>query len=62
MNDIKIELKNDMLNNSNFKYKEVIYTAVKTTDIYCLPSCTAKKPKQENVEFFNTCVEAEAPK
>jgi AraC family transcriptional regulator, regulatory protein of adaptative response / DNA-3-methyladenine glycosylase II len=26
--------------------------AVNTTRIYCLPSCTARKPKSENVRFF----------
>lgn len=28
------------------------YVAVKTTGIFCRPSCTARKPKRENVEFF----------
>ncbi len=60
MNYIKNELENDMLSNSSFEYNGAFYTAVKTTGIYCLPSCTAKQPKQENVEFFYTCVEAEA--
>lgn len=32
--------------------------AVKTTGIFCRPSCTARKPKPENVEFFNTSKEA----
>lgn len=32
--------------------------AVKTTGIFCRPSCTARKPKPENVEFFNTTKEA----
>jgi AraC family transcriptional regulator of adaptative response / DNA-3-methyladenine glycosylase II len=27
-------------------------TAVTTTGIFCLPSCSAKKPKPENVQFF----------
>jgi AraC family transcriptional regulator of adaptative response/methylated-DNA-[protein]-cysteine methyltransferase len=30
----------------------VFFTAVKTTGIFCRPSCTARKPKPENVEFF----------
>jgi AraC family transcriptional regulator of adaptative response/methylated-DNA-[protein]-cysteine methyltransferase len=29
-------------------------TAVRTTRIYCRPSCPARKPKRENVEFFAT--------
>lgn len=32
--------------------------AVKTTGIYCKPSCPAKRPKRENVEFFATAEEA----
>src|SRR3954471_12473719 len=32
--------------------------AVKTTGIYCKPSCAARRPKRENVEFFATGEEA----
>ena len=32
--------------------------AVKTTGIYCKPSCPAKRPKREHVEFFATGDEA----
>ena len=39
-----------------FDYKFVI--AVKTTGIFCLPSCRAKKPNQENVVFYDTKKEA----
>lgn len=31
-----------------------ILGAVKTTGIYCKPSCPARRPKRENVEFFAT--------
>jgi AraC family transcriptional regulator, regulatory protein of adaptative response / DNA-3-methyladenine glycosylase II len=34
------------------------FTAVKTTGIYCRPSCPAATPKRENVEFFPTAAEA----
>ena len=30
----------------------VFMTAVVTTGIYCRPSCSARKPKPENVEFY----------
>jgi AraC family transcriptional regulator of adaptative response/methylated-DNA-[protein]-cysteine methyltransferase len=33
-------------------YDGVFVTAVATTGIFCRPSCTARKPKPENVEFF----------
>jgi AraC family transcriptional regulator of adaptative response/methylated-DNA-[protein]-cysteine methyltransferase len=35
-------------------------TAVKTTGIYCRPSCSARRPLRENVSFYATCAEAEA--
>jgi AraC family transcriptional regulator of adaptative response / DNA-3-methyladenine glycosylase II len=35
-------------------------TGVTTTGIYCLPSCSARKPKPENVRFFATRDEARA--
>src|SRR6059058_2508752 len=34
--------------------------AVKTTGIYCKPSCPARRPKRANVEFFATAGEARA--
>lgn len=34
-------------------------TAVRTTRIYCRPSCPARKPKRENVEFLATPDDAE---
>ena len=34
--------------------------AVKTTGIYCKPSCPARRPKRENVDFFATAEEARA--
>jgi AraC family transcriptional regulator of adaptative response/methylated-DNA-[protein]-cysteine methyltransferase len=34
--------------------------AVKTTGIYCKPSCPAKRPKREHVEFFATGEQARA--
>lgn len=36
------------------------FTGVRTTGIYCLPSCKARKPKSENVTFFPTCEAARA--
>lgn len=38
-------------------FEGVFFTAVVTTGIFCRPSCTARKPKIENVEFFKTTVE-----
>ncbi|MDR7131259.1 AraC family transcriptional regulator of adaptative response/methylated-DNA-[protein]-cysteine methyltransferase [Algoriphagus sp. 4150] len=38
-------------------FEGVFFTAVKTTGIFCRPSCTARKPKLENVEFLKTSKE-----
>jgi AraC family transcriptional regulator of adaptative response/methylated-DNA-[protein]-cysteine methyltransferase len=38
-------------------FEGVFFTAVKTTGIFCRPSCTARKPKIENVEFLKTSKE-----
>src|SRR5688500_15605417 len=35
-------------------YDGIFITAVKTTGIFCRPSCGARKPKLENVEFYAT--------
>lgn len=34
--------------------------AVKTTGIYCKPSCPARRPKRENMDFYRTPEEAQA--
>ena len=39
-------------------YEGVFFTGVKTTGIFCRPTCRAKRPKAENVEFFPTALEA----
>lgn len=36
-----------------------VLVGVRTTGIYCLPSCRARKPKRENVRFFFNRAEAE---
>jgi AraC family transcriptional regulator of adaptative response/methylated-DNA-[protein]-cysteine methyltransferase len=38
----------------------VFFVCVKTTGIYCRPSCSARKPKRENVVFLADCDAAEA--
>ena len=38
--------------NSDATYDGIFFTAVKTTGIFCRPSCAARKPLPENVEFF----------
>ncbi|WP_099160068.1 bifunctional transcriptional activator/DNA repair enzyme AdaA [Virgibacillus ndiopensis] len=42
------------------KYDGLFFTAVKTTKIYCRPSCRSRKPKKENVEFYFDINEVES--
>src|ERR1700755_2460025 len=35
------------------------YYAVKTTGVYCRPSCAARLARPENVQFHRTCKDAE---
>ncbi|MBA3662066.1 MAG: bifunctional transcriptional activator/DNA repair protein Ada [Gammaproteobacteria bacterium] len=42
----------------NSEYEGVFYVGVKTTGVFCRPSCPARKPKFENCEFFVTAKEA----
>jgi AraC family transcriptional regulator, regulatory protein of adaptative response / DNA-3-methyladenine glycosylase II len=37
-----------------------VFCGVKTTGIYCRPSCPARTPKRENVRFFATAAAAQA--
>jgi AraC family transcriptional regulator of adaptative response/methylated-DNA-[protein]-cysteine methyltransferase len=39
-------------------FEGIFVVAVKTTGIFCRPTCSARKPKRENVEFYNNCREA----
>ncbi len=39
-------------------YDGVFVTGVKTTGIFCRPSCTARKPRPENLEFFGSVKDA----
>lgn len=42
------------------KYDGLFFTAVKTTKIYCRPSCRSRKPKKVNVAFYYDIDEVEA--
>ena len=35
-------------------YDGVFFTGVLTTGIFCRPTCPAKKPREDNVEFFSS--------
>lgn len=36
----------------------IFIAAVRITGIFCRPTCTAKKPRPENIRFYGTCHEA----
>lgn len=40
------------------RFEGVFFIGVKTTGIFCRPTCSARKPKRENVEFFPTAAAA----
>ena len=40
------------------RFEGVFYTGVKTTGVFCRPTCRARKPKRENVVFFGSTKEA----
>lgn len=55
-------LSNDIMYQASFEknpdFEGVFWMAVKTTGIFCRPTCTARKPKPENVEFFDNTKDA----
>jgi AraC family transcriptional regulator of adaptative response/methylated-DNA-[protein]-cysteine methyltransferase len=44
--------------NKDSNYEGIFFAGIITTGIFCRPSCTARKPKQENVEYFSSGNEA----
>lgn len=42
----------DALLCSDARYDRVFLVGVRSTGIYCVPSCRARKPRRENVRFF----------
>jgi AraC family transcriptional regulator, regulatory protein of adaptative response / methylated-DNA-[protein]-cysteine methyltransferase len=42
----------------NTAYEGLFFVGVKTTGVFCRPTCPARKPKLENCEFFETAQQA----
>lgn len=42
----------------NAQYEGVFFAGIKTTSIFCRPTCPARKPKFENCEFFQSAQQA----
>ncbi len=49
---------NAVNNKQNIQYADFLY-GVKTTKIYCRPTCSSKIPKRENIVFFTDSADAE---
>ncbi len=49
----------DAVISNDESYDTVFFYAVKSTGIYCRPSCKSKVPKAENIVFYKTAEEAE---
>lgn len=57
---MKTEIYWKAVQTSDARFNGVFFTGVNTTKIYCKPSCPARLPKRENVQFFDSCKKAEA--
>ena len=49
----------DICRTGNASYDGIFFMAVRSTNIYCLPSCPARFPLEHNIEFYETRKEAE---
>jgi AraC family transcriptional regulator of adaptative response/methylated-DNA-[protein]-cysteine methyltransferase len=45
-------------NSRDSSYDGIFFSGVRTTGIFCRPSCPARKPRPKNVEYFKTAREA----
>ncbi len=54
----KIKTYYQALLNREPSFVGIFYVGVKTTSIFCIATCRARKPKLENAEFYTTCKEA----
>lgn len=53
-----VETMYQALLNKDSNFEGLFFVGVKTTGIFCRPTCTARKPKKENVDFFPSAREA----
>jgi AraC family transcriptional regulator of adaptative response/methylated-DNA-[protein]-cysteine methyltransferase len=57
-NQLSFQQKYDAIGTKDASFEGVFITGVKTTGIFCRPSCRARKPKFENVEFYDNTEQA----
>ncbi len=58
MEDQSFQEKYQAISRRDSSYEGQFFTAVKTTKIFCRPSCRARTPKSENVIFYKSAQEA----
>jgi|SRR5688572_49990 AraC family transcriptional regulator of adaptative response/methylated-DNA-[protein]-cysteine methyltransferase len=49
----------DALTAKDRAFDGVVFFGVRTTGIFCRPSCSSRRPKRENVSFYSTAEEAQ---
>ena len=54
MTNLSFQEKYNIIGSQDSSYEGIFVTAVNTTGIFCRPSCRARKPKPENVVFFES--------
>jgi len=42
------------LRDRDSSFEGIFFSGIRTTGIFCRPTCTAKKPREENVEYFSS--------
>lgn len=58
MNTLSFQEKYDAMIRKDASFEGVFITAVKTTGVFCRPVCSARKPKPENVVFYDSVQDA----
>jgi len=58
MKNLSFQEKYNAIGIKNSLYEGIFITTVKTTGIFCRPACRARKPKIENVIFYDTAQQA----
>src|SRR3954468_22510018 len=44
--------------NRDASFEGIFFVGVRTTGIFCRPTCSARKPARQNIDFFSTPTEA----
>ena len=56
--ETKVDEYYEALVNRDPKYVGIFYVGVKTTSVFCIATCRARKPKKKNVTFYRTYKDA----